>query len=113
MFLYKNHFLLIFSSFNPNRVMGINGGHFPASCRVCLRFFFSFLGPPPRFDNKLLHNLELMGWLSFFNDEFQQFFTSRTTIAGAIISLFLLRAYDVTTTSNLFFVHAILFEVRA
>ena len=57
MFLYKNQFLLIFSflsipielwestaaifvdiffSFNPNRVMGINGGYFPAFCLVCI-----------------------------------------------------------------------------
>ena len=34
MFLYKNQFLLIFSSFNPNRVMGINDGYFPAICQV-------------------------------------------------------------------------------
>ena len=28
-------FVHIFFSFNPNRVMGINGGYFPAICRVC------------------------------------------------------------------------------
>ena len=34
-FLQKSIFVDIFFSFNPNRVMGINGGHFPAICRVC------------------------------------------------------------------------------
>ena len=29
-------FVDIFFSFNPNRVIGINGGYFPAICRVCL-----------------------------------------------------------------------------
>ena len=34
-FIQKSIFVDIFSSFNPNRVMGINGGYLPAICRVC------------------------------------------------------------------------------
>ena len=34
-FMQKSIFVDIFFSFNPNRVMGINGGYFPAICREC------------------------------------------------------------------------------
>ena len=34
-FIQKSIFVDIFFSFIPNRVMGINGGYFPAICRVC------------------------------------------------------------------------------
>ena len=37
--LQKSIFVDIFISFNPNRGMGINGGYFPAICRVFLIFF--------------------------------------------------------------------------
>ena len=40
MFLYQNQFVDILFSFNPNRVMGINGGYFPAICRVCFFIYF-------------------------------------------------------------------------
>ena len=36
--IQKSIFVDIFFSFNPNRVMGINGGYFPAICRVCFSY---------------------------------------------------------------------------
>ena len=44
MFLYKNLFFSI-SSVNsiPIMLIGINGGYFPAICRVCLFFFTATL----------------------------------------------------------------------
>ena len=42
MFIQKSYFDIFFS-FNPNRVMGINGGYFPAICRVCFFYLSDFL----------------------------------------------------------------------
>ena len=42
MFTQKSIFVDIFFSFNPNRVMGINGGDFPAICWVCLKVCIYF-----------------------------------------------------------------------
>ena len=42
-FIQKSIFDDIFFSFNPNRVMRINGGYFPAICRVCLELKITIL----------------------------------------------------------------------
>ena len=68
MFLYKNLSFSISSVISiPIMLIGINGGYFPAICRVCLRLE------------------DELWWFSYFN--------SRTAIAGAIIGL-LLVFYD-------------------
>ena len=37
--MQKSRFVDIFFSFNPNRVMGINGGYIPAICRAYFIIF--------------------------------------------------------------------------
>ena len=65
MFLYKNLFFSISSVISiPIMPIGINGGYFPAICRVCFLQFKEF---------------ELYWGAVFFN--------SRTAIAGVIIGL--------------------------
>ena len=43
MFKQKSIVVDIFFSFNPNKVMGINGGYFPAICRVCSHLLSLFV----------------------------------------------------------------------
>ena len=43
MFKQKSIVVDIFFSFNPNRVMGINGGYFQAICRVCSQLLSLFV----------------------------------------------------------------------
>ena len=70
-FLQKSIFVDIFFSCNPNRVMGVNGGYFPAICRVC----FVFLLPSLNKDrcNVFLFNYKLICFFLFLFDAISTF----------------------------------------
>ena len=57
MFLYKNLFFSVSSILSiPIMLIGINGGYFPAICRVCLSFFDS------KRNIGILHDLNVPVW---------------------------------------------------